>query len=67
MARLSDGHNVRELEQALRDVSFPALKHDVILAARRNGAPSALVAMLESVPRTEFHSREDVIESYGEA
>jgi len=66
MARLVDGHNVQELEQALRGLEFLALKHDVIHAARQNGAPNAVIAMLERVPKTEFSSREDVIQSYGE-
>jgi len=67
MSRLTDGHNVQELERSLQGLQFPALKHDVILTARRQGAPDEVIAMLESLPKTTFESLRDVINVYGTA
>jgi hypothetical protein len=66
MARLSDGHDAREVERYLRGLPFPALKHDVVLTARHNGPANDVVGMLESLPVTEFASLEEVIRAYGE-
>lgn len=51
-----------DVRQYFKGLTFPALKHDVVHAARQNGAPSALVANLEQVPRTTFDSAEQVVQ-----
>jgi len=67
MTRLIDGHDSRELERSLQGLSFPALKHDVVHAARKNGAANEVVAVLEQLPVTQFSSLDQVIQVYGEA
>lgn len=63
MARLADGTTSEELLQYLQGVSFPAHKDDIVLAARKAGAPSELVDLLQGIPRTQFASAEELIEA----
>jgi len=65
MARLVDGKTTEEVHTYLRGLNFPVLKQDVVLTARRNGAPSDLVASLERIPVTEFRSEEELFAAYG--
>jgi hypothetical protein len=67
MTLLQDGKPSEEIERYLQGISFPALKHDVIHAARRADAPSDVVAMLEQIPVTKFESKDHLLRSYGEA
>ncbi len=66
MTRLIDGHDSREIERCLQGLSFPALKHDVVHAARQHGAANEVVAVLEQLPVTQFRSLEQLLQVYGE-
>lgn len=61
MARLAGGKTEADVLQYLEGLEFPALKHDVVHAARQNGAPSDVIATLEQLSSTEFARPEDVI------
>jgi hypothetical protein len=65
MARLADGKTTEEIHGYLRGITYPVLKHDVVHAARRNGAPGDIVASLERIPVTEFRSEEELFAAYG--
>ena len=65
MAEFVDGATSEQVRRSLEGVRFPALKHDVVHAARRNQAPNEIVAVLERVPITEFKSADEVVEAYG--
>ncbi len=66
MELMSDGTPRQEVERFLRGIPFPALKHDVIHAARRSGAPNDLVSVLENLPVTRFDSLEHLLQTYGQ-
>lgn len=65
MAEFVDGVTTEQLRRYLADVSFPALKNNVVHAARRAQAPNELVAVLERLPLTEFQSLDELIAAYG--
>jgi len=54
-----------EVRGYLEGLRFPALKHDVVHAARQQGAPNDVVAVLQQIPITEFKTMEEVLEAYG--
>ncbi len=65
MAEFVDGVTTEQLQRYLGDVQFPALKHDVVHAARRAKAPNEIVAVLERLPLTEFQSLDELTQAYG--
>lgn len=64
MERLAGGKADVNLRRFLEGLSFPALKHDVVHTARKNGAPNDVVSVLEQLPVNEFASAEQVIAEY---
>ncbi|MBY0522062.1 MAG: DUF2795 domain-containing protein [Gemmataceae bacterium] len=66
MARLIDGRSPENVARFIDGLHYPALKNDVIHAARHNGAPAEMVERLQEVPITEFPSVDAVLAAYGE-
>ncbi len=66
MARLVGGLTTDDVRRYVADLHFPVLKHDVVHAARKAGAPNGLVAILENVPVTEFQSLDHLLQSLPE-
>ncbi len=64
MPREIEGNMAGDVRRYLEGISFPALKHDVVHAARRNGAPNTVVAQLEQVPRSEFASLDELLRDW---
>jgi hypothetical protein len=54
-----------EVRDYLEGLRFPALKYDVVHAARQRGAPNDVVAFLQQIPITEFQTMEELLEAYG--
>lgn len=54
MQRIDDGPLAADVARYAGGIEFPALKHDVVLAFRHNGAPDEVVARLHTVPVTTF-------------
>lgn len=64
MARLAGGKTEADVLRYLQGLNFPALKHDVVHAARQNGAPSDVIASLEQLSSTEFSRPEAIIDEF---
>jgi hypothetical protein len=64
MSRLAGGKTPESILRYLEGVPFPAHKHDLVHAARQNGAPNDVVAALGQLPTDKFQSREELIEAY---
>ena len=64
MVRLFDGKTSEDVMRFLGGVRFPAKKDDLVHAARRNGAPNDIVAVLERLPQHEFNSEEEMLAAY---
>jgi hypothetical protein len=64
MERLAGGTSSETVMQYLEGIAFPALKHDIVHAARRRGAPADVIAALSQLPQTEFANAKEVIDAY---
>lgn len=64
MSRLAGGKTPEEVLRYVKEIPFPAHKADLIHAARRNGAPNDIVWALSQLPKNDFASPEELIESY---
>ncbi len=64
MERLLGGETPDQLLRYLQGVSFPAKKDDLVHAARQNGAPNDMVALLEGLPATDIRSEQQLLELY---
>lgn len=51
----------------LDSVDYPAEREQIVRAAMDNGAPTDIINVLKSLPRTEYASREDVMRDLAEA
>ncbi len=67
MERISEGPISANVSQYLENLNFPASKHEVVHAARRNRAPDPVVAQLEAISQTSFASLDDLRRAYAEA
>ena len=52
MQRIDEGPLSADVARYVKDLQFPALKHDVVHAFRRNGAPDEVVARMTEVAMT---------------
>ena len=66
MARLVGGKTTEDVRPYVEGLTYPALKHDVVHAARQKGAPNDIVAILENLPVTEFQNAEHVLQTLPE-
>ena len=64
MVRLADGTPSERLMTYLHGLQFPAKKDDIVHAARKNGAPNEVIAVLSELTRNEFGSAAELIEAY---
>jgi hypothetical protein len=64
MERLAGGKSPANVLKYLEGIRFPVKKDDLVHAARGNGAPSDVIGALSMLPKTEFGSREEVIDAY---
>jgi len=58
--------NPVQLQKYLSGVDYPARKNDLVRRARDLGADREVVRTLESLPREEFNSPNDVSEAIGD-
>lgn len=55
--------NVMQLREYLEGLDYPVSKEDVVRRAQENGAGTAVLQLLRSLPAEQFSSPEDVGES----
>jgi hypothetical protein len=67
MQRVDEGPISADVSRYVEGVQFPALKHDVVHAFRRNGASDIVVARIHNVPVTEFADLDHLKRAYDEA
>jgi hypothetical protein len=58
--------NPIQLQKYLSGVDYPARKQELIARARQQGADNNVMQTLESLPRDEFNSPNDVSEAIGD-
>ncbi len=58
--------NPVQLQKYLSGVDYPARKNDLVRRARDLGADREVVRTLESLPREQFNSPNDVSEAIGD-
>jgi hypothetical protein len=54
--------NPDDAQQYLEGVDYPASKEEVVSVAQQNGAPDAMIRMLEGLSRHEFSGQEQILE-----
>jgi hypothetical protein len=54
--------NPDDAQQCLEGADYPASKEEVVSVAEQNGAPDAMIRMLEGLSRHEFSGQEQVLE-----
>lgn len=52
--------SVAELETCLDGISYPAIKHDLVSQARRNGAKPDVLAFLHLLPESRYPQFHDI-------
>lgn len=55
-----------DIHNALRGVSYPATKDDLIDQAKKNRADENVIACLKDLPEEEYGGPQDVTKAYGE-
>ncbi|ASW56531.1 DUF2795 domain-containing protein [Plantactinospora sp. KBS50] len=58
--------NVTQLQDYLEGLDFPVSREDVVRRAQENGASTAVLQLLRSLPVEEFESPAEVGESLSE-
>jgi trehalose-6-phosphatase len=58
--------NPIQLQKHLSGLDYPATKKDLVRHARQRGADQDAVQTLESLPRDQFNSPNDVSEAIGD-
>jgi Protein of unknown function (DUF2795) len=58
--------NPIQLQKHLGGIDYPASKQDLLKRAQQSGADKAVLKTLESLPRDEFNSPNDVSEAIGD-
>jgi hypothetical protein len=53
--------SIAELEQSLSGISFPATKQDLVVNAKRNGAPEDVLIFIHLLPNLKYRQFHDVI------
>lgn len=66
MTRKEGGHSPATVQKYLKGVDYPASKNDLLLAARNNEAPQAVLDTIESLPAETFGGPQEVMKAYGE-
>jgi hypothetical protein len=64
MERLANAKSAQDVLRYLDGIQFPAKKHDIIHAARRNKAPNDIIGALDQLPANEFATSQDLINAY---
>jgi hypothetical protein len=64
MERLAGGKTDASILSFIQGIQFPARKDEIVVAARRNGAPEDVVASLEQLPANDFASPQELIDAY---
>jgi len=58
------GKTAEQVRGYLDGIQFPALKDEIIRAARRNGAPDDVIGFLPMLSKTDYNSFEELIRDY---
>ncbi|MFC7550635.1 DUF2795 domain-containing protein [Plantactinospora sp. GCM10030261] len=58
--------NVLQLQEYLEGLDFPVSKEDMVRRAQENGAGTAVLQLLRSLPADQFASAQEVGESLSE-
>ena len=66
MPRGLGGRSPANVAHFLEGIDFPANKGDLIACAEQNGAPDAVIDVLNALPDEEFQSMADVMRAYGQ-
>jgi len=66
MIRGLGGYSPSNVAHNLRGVDFPAHKKSLFDQARKNGAESKVLEVLESIPDTEYQDMAEVMKGIGE-
>jgi len=64
MARPTGALASDEIRKHLKDVDFPADRHDLVRAAENDHAPGEVVEALRGLPDQEYARLKDVMEAY---
>jgi hypothetical protein len=57
-------HISANLGRFLKNLDFPAQQADLVLKAKENGADQGFLEVLENMPKREYASMADVVETY---
>ncbi|GAB2562002.1 hypothetical protein GCM10027066_01770 [Dyella jejuensis] len=64
MTRGMGGQSPANVQQYLRDVHYPASKHEVLAQARRSDAPAHVLNAIERMVEDEFASPQAVVKGW---
>lgn len=65
MARGVGGQSPSNVQNFLKGVSYPAKKEDLIRTAKKNGAPSEVMEVIQGLPDNEYGGPQEVMKGYG--
>lgn len=66
MTRGLGGKAPANLQAHLKGAHYPAKKDELLSVARKNGAPSEIIDLLQQLTEEEFGGPQDVMKAYGE-
>ena len=64
MVRGVGGRSPSNVQSYLKGATYPASRHDLIETARRNGAPSEVMRVIESLHDEPFGGPQEVMKRY---
>jgi hypothetical protein len=64
MVRGVGGKSPSNLQTYLKGASYPATRHDLLETARRNGAPSEVIRVIEALKDGSFGGPQEVMKRY---
>ncbi|WP_312479541.1 DUF2795 domain-containing protein [Stutzerimonas nitrititolerans] len=67
MTRGVGGESPANVATYLKGIDYPAQKDDLVQHAKKNGAESEVIDMLNRMPEQEYSNMADVMKGYGEA
>lgn len=67
MTRGLGGHSPANVASYLKGIDFPAETRNLAEHAKKNGAESAVMEVINSMPQHTFHNMADVMKAYKEA
>lgn len=65
MTRGVGGQSPSSVQKYLKDVEYPTSKEELIMQARRNGAPEDVISDIQTLKDEEFGGPQDVMKAYG--